>query len=325
MASDNKALVASEFRLCDKEHFRIVKGIAIVAMVVTYLYGLLYHFPLQSYITGTAGVVFLFCSGYGLSESYNNKRGLIHYWENKMMGIWVPSLVVMLAVSLIAKRNALIWIEESPLGLKGNFLYMLFGAYVAFWAIFRFIENKTAKICCLFVTAAVAFCFLESRSLAAQIFAFPVGTMFSQLGLKYKIRSLTWKGRLVLTLLLLVGSAAAWVVALRYSGIPYAGILLCFLAFLTTALLMIFGVFFAQKIKVFNYFALFGEISFGIYLLYEDVFALLNGKKDIKIALVTLVLLIAAASLFTWLRFLLITWNKNMRRRKKTHLKGSMW
>ena len=325
MASDNKTLIASEFRLCDKEHFRIVKGIAIVAMVAAYLCGRLYKFSWYSYIMGTAGVVFLFCSGYGLSESYNNKRGLIHFWENKIMGIWVPSLVVMLAASLIARKDALIWIGESPLGLKGNFLYMLFGAYAAFWALFQFVESKATKIWCLFAMAAVAFCFLESKLLAAQIFAFPVGTMFSQFGLKYKIRSLTLKGQLALTLLLVITAAAAWVAALRYGGVPYAGTLLCFLAFLTTALLLIFGVFFAQKIKAFSFFALFGEISFGIYLLYEDVFALLKGKKDIQIVLLVIALLIAAAGLFTWLRFLLITWNKNMRRRKKTHLKGSMW
>ena len=37
------------------------------------------------------------------------------------------------------------------------------------------------------------------------------------------------------------------------------------------------------------------------------------------------VVLIAAASVFSWLRTMLINFNKRMRRRKKTHLKGSMW
>ncbi len=325
MASENNTLIASQFKLCDKDHFRIVKGISIIAMVAAYLCKLLYNFPWYSYIIGTVGTVFLFCSGYGLSESFLNKRGLVHYWENKMMGIWVPSLVVMIAASLIADRNALAWIGESPLGLKGNFLYMLFGAYAAFWALFQFAESKAARISGLFVIAAAAFFFLESKLLASQILAFPVGTMFSQLGLKYKIRNFTWKGRLVLTVLLVIAAAAAWVAALRYAAIAYVGTLLCFLAFVTTAALLIFGVYFGQKLKIFGFFAPFGSIAFGLYLLYDDVFALLAGKKDIKTALVAALLLIAAASLFSWLRFLLITWNKNMRRRKKTHLKGSMW
>lgn len=325
MTSENNGLIVTDFGLCDRDHFRIVKGISILAVLAAYICTRLLDFSYLPMVKGVAGAVFLFCSGYGVSESYILKQGLVHYWENKMMKVWVPSLVVMVLFSLINSRNAVAWVAESPLGLQGETLYLIFAAYLAFWLLFQFTQSRTVRCVALFAVAAVAFFFVDQKLLATQVFAFPVGVLFSQQGLKYKVRKFTWKGKLLLTVLLAAAAAGAWVLAGRFSAIAYVSTLLWSVAFLSAASLLIFGVFFAKSIQIFGLFAPVGTISFGLYLLYSDVFGLLKNRSDWRGVLVALALLVLAASLFTWLRFLLITWNKNMRRRKKTHLKGSMW
>jgi peptidoglycan/LPS O-acetylase OafA/YrhL len=64
-----------------KEHFQYIKGLAILAVII----GHIGNFSGKARFTPLGGIgvaLFLFCSGYGLTKSYE-KNGLENYWMKK--------------------------------------------------------------------------------------------------------------------------------------------------------------------------------------------------------------------------------------------------
>ena len=88
------------------------------------------------------------------------KRGLFHYWENKIIKIWIPSLIILIGLSLAQGKMFIAWLPKYPVALKGNLMYVIFGGYAVFWCIFKYISNKTARILCIFGAFVGAFAFL---------------------------------------------------------------------------------------------------------------------------------------------------------------------
>lgn len=328
MAIKENDLIAYHYSLFDKDHFRIVKGISMLAVLAAYICKVLLGFAWLPYVEGVAGAVFVFCSGYGVSESYNMKRGLTHYWENKFLKVWIPSLAVMVIISLIDGMGPVHWVTTSILGLKGDVLYLVFGAYAAFWMMFQLLEKRPARIIGLWVIAVVAFAFMATdkahKLLVCLMTAFPAGVLFSQCGWRYKIRNFSWKGHLLLWLLLAIPAAGVWVGALILRNIPYLGNALLSVAFTLSAILLLLLVYYGKVLKLLGILAPVGTISYALYLCYQDVFRLFMKGRDFRTLLVVLGLLALVSSVLTWLRFLLITWNKSLRRRKRTHIKGRM-
>lgn len=322
MAINTENLIAKEYALFDKDHFRIVKGIGLLAVLTAFICRALLGFAWLPIVEGAAGAVFLFCSGFGVSESYIGKRGLPHYWENKFLKVWIPSLAVMTLFSLIDGLGPVYWVTQSLLGLKGNVLYLIFGAYAAFWLVFQLLSNRTARIVGLFLSAAVAFVFIEDKLSACLLLAFPVGVLFSQCGFKYKIRKMGWMGSLLLVILLAIPAAAAWAGAIILSQAPYIGNCLWNVAFVLTAVVLLLLVYYGRNLQIFGIFAPIGTISYAVYLCYRDIFRLFMKGTELKAVFIVLAFLALVASLLTWLRYLLITWNKNLRRRRRTHIKG---
>lgn len=325
MASKIEISYVKNFELCDRNHFYAVKGISILAALFAYVASTFYHIPNLKNITLAATMVFALCSGYGVSESYSKKRGLVHFWENKMIKVWLPSLVVLMVTSLIDNGMAIGWITKTPLALKGNILYLIFGGYAAFWLMFQLSDKRAIRLTGLLIISCVAFFLLpENLTIRELVFALPVGVAFSQLGWKYKVRRFTWKGK---SLLLLTGGAVAvgaWFLA-GMVNIPYVTTAIWSVFYMATAAILIFGVWIFQAVPVFGVFVPFGMAAYGFYLLYNSVFTLLEGRLNWKSLVVVSVLLCLAAAVVTVLRELLVSWNKNLRRKGKTHLKGSMW
>lgn len=325
MASKIEISYVKEYELCDRNHFYAVKGISILAALFAYVASIFYRIPNMKYITFAATMVFVLCSGYGLSESYSKKRGLVHYWENKMLKVWLPSLVILMVTSLIDKGMAIGWIAKTPLALKGNILYVIFGGYAAFWLMFQLSDKRAVRLIGLLVISLAAlFLMPENLAIRELVLGMPLGVAFSQLGWKYKVRKFKWLGK---TILLLTGAAAAvgaWFLA-GMVNIPYVTTAIWSVFYMAVAATLIFAVWIFRAVPVFGIFVPFGMASYGFYLLYDSVFPLLEGRLNWKSLVVVSVVLCLAAAVLTVLRELLVAWNKNLRRKGKTHLKGSMW
>ena len=82
--------------------------------------------------------------------------------------------------------------------------------------------------------------------------------------------------------------------------------------------------YYLQDIPVWGVFVPVGMASYGIYLSYDVIFRMFAGKSGPKMYAVLFVVIAVVAGAFTWLRILLIDWNYKMRRKNRTHLKGSM-
>ncbi len=324
MASKFEITYVKEYELCNWDHFYIVKGISILATLIAYYCAAFLKIPNLQYVQQAAATVFVLCSGYGVSESYNRKGGLIHYWENKMIKVWLPSLVVMIGVSFITTGNFVAWIGSSPLAFKGNMLYVIFGGYAAFWVMFQLSESKTTRLIGLFVIAAAVFFFLpENLSVKTAILAFPVGVMFSQLKWKYRIRNFTWKGSLAVSGICAAMAVLTWFLAGMISVAACRTALLS-VFYIAVGALLIFGTYFLRAIPVWGVFVPFGFASYALYLLYDSIMVMMKGQTDWRAIAIVALLLCVVAAILTALRELLIAWNRKLRRRKNPRLKGSM-
>lgn len=325
MSSKIEINYIKQYRLCDKDHFAVVKGISILAALAAYIFGTYWDIPHMYHIRKIAAVVFALCSGYGLSESFRRKGGLIHYWENRMLKTWLPSLVVMVAFSLFLKGSPFAWVTQSPLGLKGSFVQVIFGAYIAFWVVFQFAEKTSSRMVGLFAIAGIAFCVIsEDMGIKVILPAFPLGVLFSQLGLKYKVREFAWKGKVVLMLICSAAGIGSWLLASRIA-MPYVSTALWSICYAAVAAVLIFGTYYAQKLPIFGVFVPFGMASYALYLLYDYVFYLIVRQTSWRMIGIAFAALCVAAAILTVLRELLVAWNQKLRRKKSPHLKGAMW
>ena len=324
MASKIKITYVDQYELCNRDHFLIVKGISILVAVIAYLCAQQFGFTNLTPIQEAVSAVFLICSGFGLSESRMKKGGLFRYWENKIVKIWIPSVVVLFIFSLINEKSAILWIAQSPVGLKGMFLYILFAEYLAFWLVFRLVEKKLLRVLCLFGISVAAYAFVpESLEMKALYFSFPVGVLFSQYGWKRSVKNFPWAAKLGLLAACVVVAVGTWFLA-SWVHVPYLTNLVWGICYIAIAAALCFGTYFGQAIRVFGVFVPVGMISYALYLLHDNVLAFLNRNSDWRMYLVVIGALIALSAMLSWLSKLLVAWNKKVRRQKKTHIKGAM-
>lgn len=319
-----KSVYISDFRLCDWDHFLIVKGIAILMVLVVEFFEHFYNVTELTFLGELASAVFLICSGYGLSESHRAKNGLHHYWENKVIKLWIPSLVVLVVLSFVQGGNGVSWIGKYPTALYGWFMYILFGEYAAFWLLFRLAETRETRVIGLFAVSLAAMFFLQDAQMIRLVFCFPVGVCFSQYRLKYAIREFGRGKKLIVSVALAAVALPCWLFASRI-GVPLVQYAVQQLAYITTALALILVTYFIRGIKIWGIFAPFGMISYALYLLDAAVFNILGTSTQWRYMVISVAILLVAAAAYSWLVNAFVGWNKYMRRKKQTHLKGSMW
>lgn len=324
MSSKIEINYIQKFQFCDRDHFLIVKGISIFLALTAFCCNNFLHYSQLNLLQQVAFSVFLLCSGFGVAESFEKKNGLPHFWENKIIKIWFPSLVVLMAISLIKQGIVINWIVKYPIALKGNLLYLFFGNYMAFWLLFKLFDSKTVRIVGLFIMAAVAFYFVENTTLTRAMFCFPVGVMVSQLGWKRKVRKFHGTGKLVTVAVSAAVAVGGWFLANSIQT-PYVNDLLWGASFLGAAIFLFMGVYAVQVIPVFGVFAPFGYMAYILFLTYREVLQLAEGTQDWRIFAAVVAALFAISLLGSWLLNQLIFLNKKLRRRKRTRLKGSMW
>ena len=316
------------FEFCDKNHFWIVKGITILVALIAWFCREYFGTPNMEYVIGTATAVFVLCSGFGVSESYLRKRGLFHYWENKIVKVWLPSLIVLVVLSLIRGEHMLKWVTEYYVALKGNFMYVIFGGYIVFWVAFKFVQNRTARLLMLFGAAIVAFVFIPEEfsgvfSDKAQLLCFPVGVLVSQKVWKRKIRNYKGGGKFLLLITFAAMTAAGWY-ATTLVTIPYLSTLVKSVFYMAAAITILVLTWILRPVPVMGAFVPVGMASYMLYMLYDSVFELWKPNAGWRVFTLVVAILLVCAGVLTWLRELLIRWNKNLRRKGKTHLKGSM-
>lgn len=325
MASTIKINYVQDFNLCAREHFHIIKGISMVAALAAYICTKVLGIQGMQIFVQIAAATFLFCSGYGLSESFIRKNGLVHYWENKMIKVWLLSLLSLVVISVFDRGNAIAWVSQYPLGLKGNMLYLIFGGYVTFWTVFQFFNKASERMVFVSLVAVAAFFLLpDTWSVKMGVFSFPLGVVFSQLKWRRKIRNLTGKGKALLFAAIALAGAAAYVLSL-WIAVPVLHDVLCALSCTAFGMLLLLGTYFAKAIPIFGIFVPFGMASYAIYLVYAEILVMLKGQTDWRAFAIVLLALCVVAAIMTAIRELLIAWNYKLRRRKKPRLKGTMW
>ena len=324
MASKKQEYYVKRFNFCDRNHFLIVKGMAILAALIAVFCQFSFKIGNSGAITQMAAALFVLCSGFGVSESFLKKKGLVHYWENKLIKVWIPSVTVVLVLNIIEEGNIASWIATSPLGFKGNLLYVIFGGYAVFWMMFHLSDNKSIRLLGLFTVAAVAFFLVpETMGIQSYVLAFPIGVLLSQTGWKRAISKARWGIRILVLAICLIITVGCWFLS-AILVIPYVQMLIYSVSCISAAISLMLVTFYLQKIQIWGVFVPFGIISYGLYLTYNGVFTMFTDKGDIEMYVILFVVVLAVATAVTVLRELLISWNYKMRRKGSAHLKGSM-
>lgn len=167
---------SSSFQLCSREHFQYLKGISILAILIGHIgnsSGKTWFTPLG----GIGVAIFLFCSGYGLTKSYQ-KSGLQDFWKKKLLNIWLPFAIVEIVSGVILRRNILdifldlIFMKRlNPLGWYMQYLVV---CYLLFWLGMKFIKNNKVRLSIWLSIAIISF-FIFSNLRAEQAFSFFLG------------------------------------------------------------------------------------------------------------------------------------------------------
>ena len=153
-----------------------LRGIAILIIMIGHVGVSGFDCRLFNPFGGIGVAMFLFLSGYGLTESYK-KNGLKHFWKKKMMRIATPYLI-WIPIYHIAMRL-------SPLGSTYHleiiprywFLEYLLIAYALFYFIFKYCSKHTIII--MGIIGVISFISLNNLR-AEQSFSFLAGVLFSQ-------------------------------------------------------------------------------------------------------------------------------------------------
>lgn len=295
-----KALFLADYEICGKTHFSIIKGISIFVIVMVHLCNRYTNFPYLSPFAGAAVAVFLLCSGYGLSESFEYKHGLNGFWPNKIIKIWVPSFLKLSFFAIVSLKGVYVWLTEYPLFLYGWYLQVLFAEYFVFWILFRYVRNKTVRLIGLFAVSFVSFFCIRSQLYAEQFFCFPLGVAFSQLKWKDTMQNWKWQKKVLLVVGCLVIAAITFCLRNRFSNeLLFNTVWLCFK--LSIAVLVCFLPYYLRRIRIFGIFIPLGTISYMLYLINNDILALLEGNTYWYTIIATLLLLLASATAFKWI------------------------
>lgn len=170
---------SSGFLFCGKEHFLYIKGIAILAIMLSHIG----NFSGKTWFTPLGGIgvaIFLACSGYGLTKSYE-KNGLQRYWRKKLTGVYLPFLFVELLFSIVLQRpfwDVILDITLIDIAYPyGWYMWYLFLCYAFFWLAFRFLPGERSRLCALGGLSLLSF-FLFRSLQGEQALSFFIGVLW---------------------------------------------------------------------------------------------------------------------------------------------------
>lgn len=184
--------------ILDREYTNQLRGFAMLIILFGHISGffnqLNFAFIDNRYFTPLGGVgtaIFLFLSGYGLSESYKSK-GLASFWKKKGLRLILPYVLSIPLFYIVSFFSPLM--DENVLNSMPNqwyfefmwFVEYLVVWYIIFWCAHKFFPEYALSL--MVVIAIFTFFYLKSTLMTAQTFSFVFGTFIS----KYKDRLQVW-------------------------------------------------------------------------------------------------------------------------------------
>lgn len=124
---------------------------------------------------GIGVAMFLFLSGYGLSESYN-KNGLTKFWKKKILRIALPYLIWIPIYHITINLSPLGSLQYKEFIPRYWFIEYLIILYVGFYFIFLYIKNYSLIV--IVLIGVFSFCCLPNLQ-SEQSFSFVCGIAFS--------------------------------------------------------------------------------------------------------------------------------------------------
>lgn len=130
---------------------------------------------------GGIGVsLFLLLSGYGLAESFKRK-GLTDFWKNKFSKIWIPYIIVLIALTFIARSDVNWWqLLFEAVGINSRFWFVSFLLYnyLLFYVCYKSTRIYEYRYFLMGVFALCIFLF-DNRIRAEQALSFMSGVFLS--------------------------------------------------------------------------------------------------------------------------------------------------
>lgn len=152
-----------------------LRGIAILIIMIGHVGVSGFGCRLFNPFGGIGVAMFLFLSGYGLSESFK-KNGLNHFWKKKMMRIATPYLIWIPIYHIAMRLSPLGSISHLDIFPRYWFLEYLLIAYALFYYIFKYCSKHTIFI--MGIIGVISFISLNNLR-AEQSFSFLAGILFS--------------------------------------------------------------------------------------------------------------------------------------------------
>lgn len=279
-----------------------LRGIAILLVIVGHIVTGGFH---NRYFTplGAIGVtMFLFLSGYGLTESYK-KNGLHGFWKKKLVRILIPYLIWIPIYHMAIK-----W---SPLG-NGDaafiprywFLEYLIICYLVFYLSYRFFPQKAVPL--MVVVSIISF-FVMGRIQSTQSMSFVLGVIVSQQKDYFsQVRLIKYqKAAVFLSVIGVIALALRQIPAIRSLGEDNLSMkILQLFQNLSFAISIIIALY-SLKYKGNRYLATIGTVSYELYLVHMSFYGLNSNYSLICVFIVqTIILAYAVHQCNLWvLRF----------------------
>lgn len=221
---------------------------------------------------GVGCAIFLFLSGYGLSESLK-KTGLKDYWKKKISRLVIPYILAIgffylsVLFSPLANESKKLLLQENWYWAYYWFVKYIVIWYVVFWIVHKF--DSIHSLLWLLILSIGSFFFIHCEYMVEQSLSFPLGVLVSK---KREIIVDRWnmkrisKLAIVMFFLGLFALALKQLPAVREMGqntIPYN--LLQLLIKLPLGIFVMI-VFHSVKWKDFGVVAFFGIIAYELYL-----------------------------------------------------------
>lgn len=286
----------NNFLFLDRTDSNILKGIAILLVVICHLGTKVYGTRITTPMGGIGVALFLFLSGYGMEKSYL-KHGIQDFWIKRIISVYLPYFIIeFITIPLRSSGGIKTFIldvllinPQHPFGWYLNYLLLW---YIVFYLIskLRFL-NKYRELM-FFIVAVCSFLILSS-SRAEQSLSFIFGVYFARkdmqeyIKLKYCILCLS-VGSMSLVIKQLSVTRMAPNLVMNFNQ------LLIKLSFM----IAIVGIVYLVKNKIkWRFFAPFGTVSYELYLIHGYTLKIFNMQQIRSQLVLGAIFVIATATL----------------------------
>lgn len=262
-------------RFLSCEYTNCLRGIAILLVVLCYTadaFGTRILTPLG----GIGVAMFLFLSGYGLSESYK-KYGLKCYWRKKLLRVFIPYFLLQSISALYLQHFEIIPFILDITGIKSEYWYI---SYLLQWYIIFYVLYKITSSLSIILMAIISFLILlfSSEIQAEQAFSFLFGVLASRYYTPINGFIAKKKGIIVL-FFFLIGTSFLLIkqipIIREYRGTYIYNLMQCFIK-LPLAFVLIISLSYVTLIIKSRILLFFSLISYELYLVHMKFISMVD-------------------------------------------------